>query len=98
MKTVAATSLTGLMSHDGGLTLDGESPAAITVHIDKPLGQINPRIFGQYTEETLTSFDGGISSQLLFNRKFAMPEPRDAKNFLFKGTSEGWIRSALIRA
>ena len=78
------------MSHDGGLTLDGEVPAVITVHTDKPLGQINPRIFGQYTEETLTSFDGGISSQLLFNRKFAMPEPRDAKNFLFKGTSEGW--------
>jgi alpha-L-arabinofuranosidase len=90
MKTVAATSLAGLMTHDSGFTLEGERPAVITVHTDQPLGQINPRIFGQYTEETLTSFDGGVSSQLLFNRKFAMPEPRDARNFLFKGTSEGW--------
>jgi alpha-N-arabinofuranosidase len=62
----------------------------ITINKDRSLGTINPRIFGQYTEETLTSFDGGISSQLLFNRKFAMPELRDAQNFLFKGTSQGW--------
>lgn len=90
MKTVAATSLVGLLSHDGGVTPQGEAPAVITVYTDRPLGTINPRIYGQYTEETLTSFDGGVSSQLLFNRKFAMPEPRDAHNFLFKGTSEGW--------
>jgi len=64
--------------------------ALVTVNTDRKLGPINPRIFGQYTEETLTSFDGGISSQLLFNRKFEMPEPRNAQNFLFKGVSEGW--------
>lgn len=90
IKTVAITSLAGLMSYDHAAALETGGSSVITVQADRPLGQINPRIFGQYTEETLTSFEGGISSQLLFNRKFAMPEPRDAKNFLFKGTSEGW--------
>jgi len=69
--------------------------AVVAVHADRLMGPINLRIFGQYTEETLTSFDGGVSSQLLFNRKFEMPEPRDAQNFLFKGTSEGWDPIAL---
>ena len=69
--------------------------AVVIVHPDRVMGPINRRIFGQYTEETLTSFDGGVSSQLLFNRKFEMPEPRDAQNFLFKGTSEGWDPIAL---
>jgi len=90
IKTVAATTLATLSSHDGLLTLEGGDQAVVTIHTDKPLGRIDPRIFGHYTEETLTSFDGGVSSQLLYNRKFEMPEDRDAKNFLFKGTSQGW--------
>jgi alpha-N-arabinofuranosidase len=91
MKSVAAASIaSSVLKGDASPAAAAGDPAVITVHPDRSLGLINPRIFGQYTEETLTSFDGGISSQLLFNRKFEMPEPRDAHNFLFKGVSEGW--------
>jgi alpha-L-arabinofuranosidase len=79
-----------LLFRDSLPSREGSDAAIITVHTDRPLGPIDPRIFGHYTEETLTSFDGGVSSQLLFNRKFQMPEDRNAKNFLFKGTSQGW--------
>ncbi len=91
VKSLAAASLASTVLKGDGLPVAGAAGSAvITVSPDRRLGPINPRIFGQYTEETLTSFDGGISSQLLFNRKFEMPEPRSAQNFLFKGVSEGW--------
>jgi alpha-N-arabinofuranosidase len=90
MKKVAVTSIANLLAQENALAFKPEAPAAITVHLDRLLGPIDPLIFGHYTEETLTSFDGGISSQLLYNRKFEMPEDRNAQNFLFKGTSQGW--------
>jgi len=67
--------------------------AAITVHLDRPLGPIDPRIFGHFTEETLTSYEGGILSEMLFNRKFEMPEERRKTNQpspIVVGTSNGW--------
>ena len=91
IKSMAATSIASTFLKGDARPATGQaSSAVINVHPDRRIGPISPRIFGQYTEETLTSFDGGISSQLLFNRKFEMPEPRDAQNFLFKGVSEGW--------
>lgn len=91
MTSVAATSLASVFARGDGMPMLAENDlAVVSIHMDRKRGTIHPRIFGQYTEETLTSFDGGISSQLLFNRKFEMPEPRDAQNFLFKGVSEGW--------
>src|SRR5262245_54374173 len=68
-------------------------PAAITVHLDKPLGAIDPRIFGHFTEEVLTSYEGGIASELLYNRKFEMPEELPASDLptpLVIGTASGW--------
>jgi alpha-N-arabinofuranosidase len=73
-----------------GLRAEKERAAEITVHLSETLGTIDPRIFGHYTEETLSSYEGGISSQMLVNRKFGMPEERDINNFLFTGTGAGW--------
>jgi hypothetical protein len=35
----------------------------ITIHADGPRGEIGPQIFGHFTEETLTSWEGGSSSR-----------------------------------
>jgi alpha-N-arabinofuranosidase len=70
--------------------LGANDAATVTVHIDQHQGSIDPRIFGHYTEDTLSSYEGGVLSEMLYNRKFEMPEERDIKNFLFVGTSSGW--------
>jgi alpha-N-arabinofuranosidase len=70
-----------------------DQAAVVTVHVNEPLGLIDPRIFGHFTEEVLTSYEGGISSELLFNRKFEMPEERATPNLpapLVTGTAAGW--------
>src|SRR6516164_1427831 len=70
-----------------------DQAAVVTVHVNEPLGLIDPRIFGHFTEEVLTSYEGGISSELLFNRKFEMPEERlafDLPTPLVIGTAGGW--------
>jgi len=78
-----------------GLVLVGgqataEKTAVITVYANEPQGTIDPLIFGHFTEETLTSYEGGISSELLFNRKFEMPEERKPADSTFIGTGSGW--------
>jgi hypothetical protein len=35
----------------------------ITIHADGPRGEIGPQFFGHFTEETLTSWEGGSSSR-----------------------------------
>ena len=91
IKAIGASSIgSSLLIYDPTLAGEAQDSASITVSIDRPLGTIDPLIFGHYTEDTLTSFEGGVSSQLIYNRKFAMPEDRDAQNFLFKGVSRGW--------
>jgi hypothetical protein len=91
IKSIAATSIgSSLLFSDPFLGGERDESTAITISVNRPLGVIDPRIFGHYTEDTLTSFEGGVSSQLLYNRKFAMPEDRNAQNFLFKGVSQGW--------
>jgi hypothetical protein len=47
----------------------------ITVELTQLICPLDPRIYGHFTEETLTSYEGGVSSEL-FNRKFEMPEER----------------------
>jgi alpha-N-arabinofuranosidase len=72
---------------------EAEKSAVITVRLDETLGPIDPRIFGHFTEEVLTSYEGGISSELLFNRKFEMPEERTNPNLpapLVTGAANGW--------
>jgi hypothetical protein len=46
-----------------------------TVELTQLVCPLDPRIYGHFTEETLTSYEGGVSSEL-FNRKFEMPEER----------------------
>src|SRR5262249_49229803 len=79
----AAMSCLAASRWDGG-------PATITVRVDQRLGVIDPRVFGHFTEETLGSYEGGISSEMLFNRKFEIAEPRGPGNFNFDGVGAGW--------
>ncbi|MGH9846412.1 MAG: alpha-L-arabinofuranosidase C-terminal domain-containing protein, partial [Blastocatellia bacterium] len=67
-----------------------QPPATITVHPNEALGTIDPRIFGQFTEPTLTSFEGAVLSEMLFNRKFEIPEERGPGHFDSVGTASGW--------
>jgi len=80
-----------------------DETATVTVHIDQHIGAIDPRIFGYFTEETLTSYEGGILSEMLYNRKFEIPEERtivnpEAGGVFFKGTGDGWEPVALSGA
>jgi alpha-L-arabinofuranosidase len=64
--------------------------ATVTIHSDRPLGMIDPNIYGHFTEETLTSYEGGVSSEMLFNRKFEVPEERDVHRPWMTGVAAGW--------
>ena len=65
--------------------------AVITIHPDQALGMIDPRIFGEFTEATLTSYEGGVLSEMLFNRKFEIPEDgRGTSAFDSFGLASGW--------
>lgn len=67
-----------------------QSAASITVSVNEPLGVIDPTIYGHFTELTLSSFEGAIWSELLFNRKFEASEDRDINQIIFSGTAAGW--------
>src|SRR5579872_7308389 len=64
-------------------------PATVTVHPEASLGKISPEIFGHFTEDTLSSYEGAISSELIYNRKFEIPEQRE-NGFNSMGTPAGW--------
>jgi hypothetical protein len=49
----------------------------INVLLNESIGVIDPKVYGHFTEETLSSYEGGVSSEMLFNRKFEIPEERD---------------------
>jgi len=67
-----------------------QSPASISVRLDQTTGTIDPKIYGHFTEETLSSYEGGVSSEMLFNRKFEIPEERDIEQLIFNGVGAGW--------
>lgn len=90
--------LSCLLPTGTGCAQSAPSPSAsasITVHADRQLGEIDPQIFGHFTEETLTSWEGGASSQLLVDRKFSAPEARDPKAPMMTGTGGPWQPIAL---
>ncbi len=64
--------------------------ASINVQLNESLGVIDPKIYGHFTELTLSSFEGSISSELLFNRKFEIPEERDINQIIFSGAAAAW--------
>jgi alpha-N-arabinofuranosidase len=69
--------------------------ASVVIHADRSRGEINPLIFGHFTEETLTSWEGGVSSQLLVDRKFSIPETRDPHAPMMIGVGGPWRPVAL---
>lgn len=92
MRSVAGASVAPLLA-SGDAASRSDPGTTVTVHTDQRLGALDPRIFGYFTEETLTSYEGGILSEMLFNRKFEMPEDRTIANLAgvaFKGTGDGW--------
>jgi alpha-N-arabinofuranosidase len=94
MQSVMAASLAPLAWSGDPAQSSGDA-ADVTVHVDQRLGAIDPRVFGYMTEDTLTSYEGGILSEMLFNRKFEIPESRDigSNNMIgvaFLGTGDGW--------
>ncbi len=62
----------------------------INVLLNESIGVVDPKVYGHFTEETLSSYEGGVSSEMLFNRKFEVPEERDIAQIIFKGVSAGW--------
>ncbi|HJO06680.1 MAG TPA: hypothetical protein QGG37_04990, partial [Chloroflexota bacterium] len=46
-------------------------PATLTVHLDRPLGKINPFIYGTNIEHLENLIYGGLWGELLDRRKFA---------------------------
>jgi alpha-N-arabinofuranosidase len=62
----------------------------INVLLNESIGVVDPKVYGHFTEETLSSYEGAVSSEMLFNRKFEIPEERDIKQIIFKGVSAGW--------
>ncbi len=67
-----------------------QSSASITIQVNETLGVIDPTIYGHFTELTLSSFEGAIWSEQVFNRKFEAPEERDINQIIFSGTAAGW--------
>ena len=88
LSAVALTMFVGLP------LMRSDEPARSAIHVDasQSLGRIDPLIFGHFTEETLSSYEGGISSELLMNRKFEAPEQRriEGLDFLFTGVAAAW--------
>ena len=68
-----------------------QTSSLITVHVDQPIGAIDSRIFGGFNEATLSSYQGGVLSEMLYNRKFEIPEEgRGPGNFNTIGVAAGW--------
>ena len=91
MKKTVSISIILILMVSGCLNVAAnQSVASINVQINEPLGVIDPTIYGHFTELTLSSFEGAIWSELLFNRKFEMPEERDINQIIFSGAAAAW--------
>src|SRR6185295_15323881 len=88
-KPDAAASFANETTTDPGAAAS-DDPAAIDVRLTDPIGIIDPKIYGHFTELTLSSFEGAIWSEQLFNRKFEIPEERDINQIIFNGIAAGW--------
>jgi alpha-N-arabinofuranosidase len=72
-----------------------QSSGIITVYLNQMMGAIDPKIYGHFTEMTLSSFEGSVSSEMLFNRKFEIQEERNTSPPVFTGAAAGWEPIAL---
>ena len=89
-KTISISMMMVLLACSCFNAVANQSVASINVQINEPLGVIDPTIYGHFTELTLSSFEGAIWSELLFNRKFEMPEERDINQIIFSGAAAAW--------
>jgi len=69
-----------------------QSPASISVRLDQTTGTIDPKIYGHFTEETLSGFEGSVWSELLWNRKFEILEERDIAPLFSRGRAQAGSR------
>lgn len=65
----------------GGIILPfhgfSQTPIAITVDVDNPIGEIQPTMWGLFFEDINFAADGGIYAELVKNRSFEFPDPTD---------------------
>src|SRR5690242_366555 len=47
-----------------------QSPAALTVDVNRPKAAVSPTLYGLMTEEINHSYDGGLYAELIRNRTF----------------------------
>ena len=94
--TLWASAISAVSGSDGAGSIGGSTgDGSIKVYLDEKLGPIDPQIYGHFTEMTLSSFDGSVSSELLFNRKFEIQEERPDDPPIFSGAAAGWEPIAL---
>ena len=51
-------------------TLRAQSPASLTVDLDRPKATVSPTLYGLMTEEINYSYDGGLYAEFIRNRTF----------------------------
>ncbi len=51
-------------------------PAEMTVHVDKPVAEIQPTMYGIFIEDINFAADGGLYAELVKNRSFEFPNNR----------------------
>lgn len=47
--------------------------ATVTVHLDDPLGEVSPNVYGHFTEHLVNVMYDGMWSELVYGRKFESP-------------------------
>ena len=67
-------------------------PAALTIHIDKPIAKVSPTLYGLMTEEINYSYDGGLYAELVQDRNF-LASRSDTENWVPvpQGTAKGTV-------
>ena len=53
-----------------GHTQTAQTPAVLTIHVDKPVSRVSPMLYGLMTEEINYSYDGGLYAEMVRNRTF----------------------------
>src|SRR5882724_10318667 len=67
MMPAIKTLLLGCLLSAGALA---QSPATLTLEMDKPGVAVSPQLYGLMTEEINYSYDGGLYAELVRNRTF----------------------------
>lgn len=63
----------------------GQSPVSLSVDADRPLHPIQPTMWGLFFEDINFAADGGLYAELVKNRSFEFPNPREG--WMIEGSS-----------